>query len=321
MNTEAYFEGYLAKEAELPSLKKKPSKKSYLLAAALGAGGGGLAGAAVGTGVRGKNIIEYYRKHPSELNEALSKIEESDELARFSKWQKKSPLMRPLRQTLGRLVTNVKEPWMYQSDEMIDRLKNLGPSGILKTILKDRIVYPTDDTGSRNVNVLAREPLYRDYFDLPSRLDASGMGIEPGPESMYVKDPDDPKKWRFNPDTPRGQKFREDVQSAADSHLSGYTKGGPSHNVLGGFAIHKKPDGGLFVADPWDFSTRVSDKDRPGHTGYESLKAEDKAWEDPKFKHREKRIHHLRNIVDKIIGNPVTVYQDLESTKDDGQTS
>jgi hypothetical protein len=267
------------------------------LASYLAAGAGGATVGGIGSGLAGsklKDLLDKYQSKPEAIKEDLIKLEKSEGLKNFNEWQKKSILMKPLRQLVGRFVTNVKTPVGYGTKDAIERIKKAGLTGVLKAMWNDEPLYdPKIDVIGGDLKAKQyREPLYRSYFDLPSRMEKF-YGVKPS--EVYTKKG---KTWQFSPDTARGRSRRGELQELL---ASGKTTG--RDDTLGGVSILGKGNN-KHISDPWDFYTQKSRFDRR-NTGYSSMRHNMSSDDILK----ESIMHHSRNIIDRLIGNPVTVTQ------------
>jgi hypothetical protein len=271
---------------------------SYIAAGGTGA----LAGGALGYGLADK--AKYYADNPEEFNKLLEKIESSPKLQKWHEWQKQSPLMKPVRQAVGRIATNVKEPRGYTVDSARDLVKREGPVGLVQGAIADRPMYKTDSNRSESdaFELKARDALWRQYFDLPSREG------QPGFQDFFVQDPNDPKTVRFNPRTAEGERLQQMAESSFQQNLKPDRRSSKA-SFMGGVAIKDTPQG-YAVSDPWDMHTsRHGNPDaytsEAGLKGRSGMNLSEKKRSE--LKTRDYRNHLLRNIFDRLISNPVTV--------------
>jgi hypothetical protein len=257
--------------------------KSYLLAGGMG---GVIGAASVGSGVK------HFQDNPEEFADLLERIEKSPRLEAWHKWQKQSPLMKPVRQGIGRVVTNVQEPVGYNTTAMSQLYKQHGLKGLVKAFREDKPLYTPTFTALPTPEMKARRHMYREYFDLPSRVGKEDV------QDIFTSDPADPKTLRFNREGVGGSALATELDTKMREGRSG------KHKALGGFVVH--PDGS--VRDPFDFSTSMSAEDRVKR-GYTSTNLHN-TGAPAAARARERILHHLRNIGDRAIGNPVTVVQD-----------
>jgi hypothetical protein len=294
---------------------------NYILSGGLGAAGGAALGAATG------QRIKFYSENLDAFGDALEKIDNHPNLEKWHQFQRMNPVMKPVRQAAGRVVTNIKAPVGYDVSDMKKIYKEHGIKGILQAAVKDEPLYDLKKYTEGGETIQAREPAQRAYFDLPSRL-------APGKEdSIYIKGDD--KRWQFNPHGIMGRKLL--METYPRSEEKPLTTGGTdvtapkgkgatglyedvwsaieaqpprmygSHGTLGGFSFKRDPKTGeLIVGDPFDFKTKISQKTRADQ-GYSSMKVPYAGKERERKKALEKVIHHSRNIIDRMIGSPVTI--------------
>jgi hypothetical protein len=244
--------------------------------------------------------------------DALQKLERSPQLQRYSKWQRQSPAMKPVRQGIGRVVTNLKQPVGYNLMHLQEVYDKVGPKGMLQAVQADKPAWDAEDTyGVKGAPIMeglykTRSPLYRAAFDLPPRNQEQASDI-------YRPVQGRPKTVEFNPEGATGAVERAKVDKELKDIQQGLKTTGRT-STMGGFSA-REVDGKLQTDDPWDFSTQRSQEARKG-TGYSSLyprmRHRDPLEKNPERRQQVERIlHHIRNIGDKAITNPVTVTQSI----------
>ena len=267
---------------------------NYLLAG----GAGALAGGALGHQVTEK--FNHYRSNPRAFNDLLAKIESSPALHKWHEWQKQSPLMKPVRRGVGRILTNIKGPKGYQMDQFRDTLKKLGPKGVMGAALKDERAWEDSRAIKKgDFDVHAREALWRGMFDLPSRERERQFGdffqTVPGTEGKNV---------RFNPQTAEGKRLQRMAEGDFYGELNP-EKTKSRASLMGGVAVKDTPEG-YKVSDPWDVYTKSrrykTEKGIRGAPGKAGATPEQQA-----LRLKDERNHLLRNIADPLISNPVTI--------------
>jgi hypothetical protein len=83
-------------------------------------------------------------------------------------------------QFIGRYATNIKEPWGYE-------VRNIKPPiESLKAVIKDQPAYEDSLSHLWHPHRTAREILYREMFDLPSRSESSALE-KIGPKEYALK--------------------------------------------------------------------------------------------------------------------------------------
>lgn len=277
--------------------------RSYLIAAGLGGATGGIGG--YGAGQRLGQIIKSYQDDPDKLIKLLKDIDESEGLRKFSKWQRKSPLMKPIRRMVGRVLTNVQAPLTYDMEEMRETIDKHGIMGVLRAAWEDRPLYdPSASNRTYSDQAAAQragEAPWRAAFDLPTRK----FGRGPSADEHFIKHSD--KEWGISDKTDYGKKLKRELELKMRAANS-IKDPGIYTTMLGGSTVEQKGNT-LRIRDPWDFSTRAAPLDLKANDdavyGYESTR--ERADLDRKRAHQRRLFfHYLRNIGDKSITNPVT---------------
>jgi len=303
---------------------------NYVASGAIGGLAGGIGGAAAGDAV--KKRIDYYRANPGEAGDILRKIEKDPRLRKVGDALRRNPLMRPIRRALGRPFVSLKRPVGYDSSEINENFKkSVEDVGLKKTLLK--VVKGERLWGGKMSDDLQmRSQAQKAYFDLP--LDADVM-------NKYFKvSPNDPKKWEYSDEVPN----KEDLDQSVRIDFLGRheypggpityepqfkTKGDKEYmEGTGGFiaGYRSTRDKGSDIAevnDRWDYEnyrggkgykTDVPEAVQSGSRGYDNdLGPGWSQYDSPisRVQHREKERnkHLLKNIVDILVGNPITLHQ------------
>jgi hypothetical protein len=313
---------------------------SYVASGAVGGLAGGFGGAAAGDAV--KKRIDHYRANPGEAGDILRKIEQDPRLRKVGDALRKNPLMRPIRRALGRPFVSLKKPVGYDSSEIKKNFdKSVKDIGLRKTLAKVIKGEPLWNTESAKVNEETEKRMLaqRAYFDLP--VDESKMS------EYFDVDKQDPKTWRYKKDDP----YRKELDAEVKAKFHGYhpnphykhiplekkvrTKGDKefiedSKGFIGGFrATRDKGSDIARVADRWDYENYRGGEgykeDVPktsqsmGGGGYSNASAEDTAKKGILGKNRSREIernkHLVKNILDILLGNPITLKQDIDLSK------
>lgn len=259
----------------------KDTPLSYALAGGAGASAAGIGGYALSDFLEGKQ--EEYKKDPNKLLSFIRDIDESDDLSKLSTQLKKSTFMKPVRRAAGRVITNIVKPRDYRFESKLELIKDKGYWNALKAVIKDEPIYA--EAGGE------REAPYRAYFDMNSRSPEKD-------KEMYEQITD--KLWRLK------EHKQTDIADLND-RIQG--KHNSRHSLLGGVAVYNKGKDDSYVADPWDFSTSESSELIPKKYITGNTETDSK---------RKKVLFNMilpqlfRNIGDKLIGNPVTLYHNLK---------
>jgi len=281
--------------------------KTYVASGAVGGLAGGFGGAAAAGAV--KKRIDYYRANPGELAEVLEKVEKSDALSKWKKFQQKSKLMLPVRRTLGKIFTNLKPPTNYDLQDVIKTYKDKGLAEIVKHIVRDTPIYKQDrlfyhdpyEPTTPQVGLAAADTLYRGFFDLPARPELFPRREEdpPGDANNLLISSRGNKTVTPNPNTGWGKALRDSfLQMLRDKK---------DYNILLG-AVGKDEDsqGYRRLWDKWDVATSIKDSIDSGYYGKWGDKIQGKKDSgSPAAKLRI--LNALRNIADSAIGNPLTI--------------
>jgi hypothetical protein len=311
MNKQAYMKGYLQKEA------LSSEQVGQAVAASLGLGSGLLGNfmlsrmlgyrgnfmnylIAGGAGAAGGELVSRriaaFAENPQALAAMLEKVENSPQLAAWHKWQKDSPAMVKPRQMFGRVMTNIKSPVGYDATEIgrnLLKYKN-NPAEAFRRLKDDQPLWdfkklptaPEAAERKRTYNA-SREALNRAYYDLPPRAGTDLFRQQNG------------KDWTFNRSDKGGEFLYNELKKEVErKNKQGYG----THSTLGGFSIKRGPAGEAIVEDPFDYHT--SAKRQLGETGGYSSIGDLHTEGDVS---RERVVHHARNIMDRLIGNPATV--------------
>ena len=144
-----------------------------------------------------------------------------------------------LAQSLGRYATNLREPFGYEMPSISELVKGI-PS-----VIRDKPPWldPNKTFTEGDTVAKSREVLYRDLFDLPSRVPVQGSGL------TQIGS----KKYQFD------SSVQGSTKPLANKRLPG--QGGQGwHPVIGGLYVH--PDGSF--NDTWDL---ISPEDKDGVRG------------------------------------------------------
>lgn len=175
-----------------------------------------------------------------------------------------------IRKPVGRVATNLVQPYGYELGNHLETLKKKGPLNILKAIISDKPIYNTkvtksdvlktvganniDDVASVNKNQIGmdlvelRDEPYRAMFGLKSRFKG---------ESPFIKNPDN--TYSLNPNTPTGKQLLK--RTALDD---GSDFGTPYNDVFGRFSRHyDRTSGTIKYYDRWDFDLLPGEKMTP----------------------------------------------------------
>lgn len=156
------------------------------------------------------------------------------------------PIKNPIRQTVGRVATNViSSPTYGEHQEAIDAFRPQNIISTLGNIIKDRPAVPQND-----FRMSANRPLFREYFNLPPQ-DTNNVFLKQG------------KDYRINPNTtdPQGQATLHQFQFP-DAEGT-YSRGSPDiptrarNNSISGDYIPGQPD-------PYDFNLHSNEMPAKG---------------------------------------------------------
>ncbi len=141
------------------------------------------------------------------------------------------PIKKPIRQAVGRVATNIMEPVGYGIEP--DRFSEvLAPSNLphtISSIVKDQPAYGHSLNSDLNQ---IRGPLFRSYFDLPTR-DTGNVFIQNG------------KDFRINPNTQNRQAL-----GVLNQFKQGYNAPAPYYNAISGGYYPGHPDPFNFDLQP-----------------------------------------------------------------------
>ena len=319
MYNQAYLQGYIHKEAAPDAAYFKKLKDIV------------------------QKRIAYYRDNPKTVGDRLRKIEQDPRLRKAGDVLRKSPLMRPIRRAIGRPFVSLKAPVGYDSSEIkknFDKsVKDIGLRKTLSKVIKGERLWNADIPYEDLPNEFKKRMLaQRAYFDLP--VDESRMA------EYFDVDKEDPKTWRYKQDSI----YRKDLDAAVKGKFHGYnpnphykyvpkphkvqTKGDKefvesSAGFVGGYrATRDKGSDIARIVDRWDYENHRGGagykKDVPrtiksGLGGYSNLSSKDRGAKDSKGRNIEMEVernkHLSKNIADILIGNPITLKQDIDISK------
>ena len=305
---------------------------------------GGLGGAAAGDAV--KKRIDYYRANPGEAGDILRKIEQDPRLRKVGDALRKNPLMRPIRRALGRPIVSLKRPLGYDVSEIKETFrKSVDKRGLLKTLVKamkgERLwevkgsLWPGTNKKMEELpqifldTIKMREQAFKSYFDLPT--DQKVM------DQYFVVDPEDKKRWRYSDTNPLKSQLDDVVRREFAKKENIKTKGSsefiesrpPRSGFVGGFrATKEKGDDIAKVRDVFDFYNAreglgyrpnlKNEKGKPrtvlgtNNNDYGFVGAQPGSIQHIRWRERERNKHLVKNIIDILIGNPITLAQDID---------
>ena len=155
-------------------------------------------------------------------------------------------IKKPVRRAVGRVATNVIDPFGYGEDVGVDRLAEaaalFAPKELPRTLSKIYQDQPAvrqvdqEEAGDMEALARARRPLFREYFDLPTQ-DVDQVYTQHG------------KNFRINPQTQN-----VDAQHVLKQFQAG-DPGEPRTNILSRNYVPGQPD-------PWDFAPHPEELER-----------------------------------------------------------
>ena len=149
-----------------------------------------------------------------------------------------------LRRAIGRVITNVAEPYGYDVMSHLKRIQSRGLKVNLKAVLNDEPAYPV---------VLGRDLPYRRMFGLPAHR--SGVGY-------YTKNA--PGSFRFKADGFRSEPYLEAIaRDGTRAARNGTPVGGSfveQHGVLGGYNGTLAPGDMVRYRDRWDVDLNTGER-------------------------------------------------------------
>lgn len=159
-----------------------------------------------------------------------------------------------LTRAVGRVVTNIIDPYGYKLGNTWQRLKSQGLVNNVKAVINDKPAYMFNDFMSdRNLP-------YRRMFGLPAH--------SVGARKVYTKN--GPGSFRFNPSS---RQAADSLEGVADTALAARRKVGPvtsertfmgEDKVMGGYSGKLLPDGNVTYKDRWDFDLQKSESPLDG---------------------------------------------------------
>ena len=158
-------------------------------------------------------------------------------------------------QAVGRVDTNIKEPWGYSPPQLLRDIKRLGGKESVKRLVRDEPLYESIDLGYRGkIADDAREFLYRKMFGLKPRKG----------KNIFIEHRDGTLS--FNPKNEKARNFMREIIIKDES------RGGSRHSIMGGYkrtpiqemrASELKPfktsDYIVEYEDIWDFKMNPSE--------------------------------------------------------------
>jgi hypothetical protein len=320
MYKQAYLQGYMSKEAGPIAMSFKKLKDTV------------------------QENIDHYKDNPKKVGDILRKIEQEPILRNVGDALRKSSIMRPIRRALGKPLVSLKKPVGYDSSEIkknFDKsVKDIGLRKTLAKVIQGKRLWDTETADSdMSAEMKKRMLAARAYFDLP--LDESKMS------EHFDVDKEDPKTWRYKKDDP----YRKYLDAEVKAKFHGYnhrprykyepmekkvqTKGdkefveGTKKFIAGYRATRDKGSDIARVADRWDYENYRGGEgyreDVPkawfsgAGRGYNNASAEDTAYKGIIGKNRSREIernkHLVKNILDILLGNPITLKQDIDISR------
>lgn len=139
-----------------------------------------------------------------------------------------------VRPGIGKVVTNIAEPFSYDLKSKIDLIKQTPVKEIAKTVIKDKPLFKQD--------------IVSEIRDLPYR---KGFGLKARQASnAYVQNPDG--SYSLNPKDPQGLSMIKEMITSLDNH---------GHSSFGGYNFNYDPKTAkIKYYDKWDFGLNPGEK-------------------------------------------------------------